>query len=82
MFLLSKDMVLKDPTSLLGKTKPRAALALVVPWGEVGNYKPGGYPRSEEGTIKMDDPRPMNEQNVGPHRVDELSGHAILFHKL
>ena len=49
---------------MLGKTKPRAALAVVVPWGEVGNDLPGGYPRGEEGTIKIDDPQPMNEQNV------------------
>ena len=76
MFLLSKDMELKDPTSLLGKTKPRAALAVVVPWGEVGNYKPGGYPRGEKGTVKIDDPQPTNEQNVGPHRLDRISVHA------
>ena len=37
---------------------------MVVPWGEVGNDLPGGYPRGEEGTIKIDDPQPMNEQNV------------------
>ena len=57
-------MKLKDPKSLLGKTKPRAALAVVVPWGEVGNDLPGGYPRGEKGTVKIDDPQPTNEQNV------------------
>ena len=69
-------MKLKDPKSLLGKTKPRAALAVVVPWGGVGNDLPGGYPRGEKGTVKIDDPQPTNEQNVGPHRLDRISVHA------
>ena len=69
-------MKLKDPKSLLGKTKPRAALAVVVPWGEVGNDLPGGYPPGEKGTVKIDDPQPTNEQNVGPHRLDRISVHA------
>ena len=48
----------------------------MVPWGGVGNDLPGGYPRGEKGTVKIDDPQPTNEQNVGPHRLDRISVHA------
>ena len=61
---------------MLGKTKPRAALAVVVPWGEVGNDLPGGL-SARRRTNDQNGRSTTNERaKCCPHRLDRISVHA------
>ena len=66
--------------ALLGKTKPGAALAAVVPWGEVRYYLPGGLSARRKRNGQNGSSTANERAKYCPHRADELSIHAILFH--